>query len=179
MSDDEPEPETVETSEETPSEEEELPDIDSEDMADFEEVAQQAAESPNDGDDESSDDQQEEGAGDQQNAPSIDFGSGDEPTPKGTGSWGDLYVEGLTVGLNQLIEARGKAGAEQIEESLPRQIGLDDAFDEMMAKRGKSELPPEQHVLYGSLGLAIIVIVSKTDVPSELADNLDSMEAAA
>lgn len=178
MSDDDPDPETVETVDEPGDEEDELPEMGEEDMADFEEVAQQAAESADDEETDGDDDQQDEGADDQQDAPAIDFGGGDEQ-PIGTGSWGDLYVEGLTVGLNQVIEAKGKPGADQIEESLPRQIGLDDAFDEMMAKRGKSELPPEQHVLYGSLGLAVIVIVSKTEVPSELADNLGDMEAGA
>jgi len=89
----------------------------------------------------------------------------DEPDTSGE-SWGDMYVGTLTTVSNAIIEEHGTEDAETVEEDLARQLHLDEHFDEWMASRGKSEMPPEQALLIGTTMFMVVVVGTKTDLAS-------------
>jgi len=91
----------------------------------------------------------------------------------GSEGWGDMYVGTLTTVSNALIEEHGKPGADPVEEDLARQLHLDEHFDEWMAQRGKSEMPPEQAMLVGTTMFLVAVIGTKTEIPQKLLEEAD------
>lgn len=88
-------------------------------------------------------------------------------------SWGDMYVGTLTTVSNALIEEYGTEDAEQIEEELARQLHLNEYFDEFMQQRGKSDMPPEQALLIGTTMFLVVVVGTKTELPSKLLEEAD------
>ncbi|AXG11631.1 hypothetical protein [Haloplanus rubicundus] len=143
--------------------EEEKPPIEDEEFADLSAVADEIEESAGAGseDDEEDVDDQEDSA--EQEASSEDHTRG---SPRGRG-WGDMYVASVTSGLNAVIDEHGKDGAEPLDEQMARDLHLDEAFEEVMEKRGRADMPPEQELLMGTLILAGTVVLSKTDLPAQ------------
>lgn len=160
--------ETAEMEEQEPSdedvdEEEEKPPIEDDEFADLSSVADEIeesagaeAEDEDDVDDDQGDDADQEDS-------SEDHTRG---SPAGRG-WGDMYVASVTSGLNAVIDEHGKDGAEPLDEQMARDLHLDDAFEEVMEKRGRADMPPEQELLMGTLILAGTVVLSKTDLPAQ------------
>ena len=148
--------------------EEEKPPIEDEEFADLSAVADEIEESAGAGaeDDEDVDDQ--EGGADQE-ASSEDHTRG---SPRGRG-WGDMYVASVTSGLNAVIDEHGKDGADPLDEQMARDLHLDEAFEEVMEKRGRADMPPEQELLMGTLILAGTVVLSKTDLPAQALAGVD------
>jgi len=143
--------------------EEEKPPIEDEEFADLSAVADEIEESAGAGaeDDDEHVDDQEDGA--DQEASSEDHTRG---SPRGRG-WGDMYVASVTSGLNAVIDEHGKDGADPLDEQMARDLHLDEAFEEVMEKRGRADMPPEQELLMGTLILAGTVVLSKTDLPAQ------------
>jgi hypothetical protein len=73
-----------------------------------------------------------------------------KPTEEGSPNWGDLYVGTVTTGLNAVIDEYGEEDAEHIDESLARDLHLDEYVDEWMNQQGKAEMDPAQGMLLGS-----------------------------
>ena len=89
-------------------------------------------------------------------------------------SWGDMYVGTLTTLSNAAIEEHGKPGAEAIDESLARQLHLDEYMDDWMAKHGKREdMPPEQALLLSTAMFLVVVVGTKTELPNQLLQEID------
>ncbi|MFU1780708.1 hypothetical protein ACM16X_04940 [Haloarcula japonica] len=88
-------------------------------------------------------------------------------------SWGDMYVGTLTTVSNAIIEEHGTDGAEQVDEDLAKQLHLDEYFDEWMENRGKADMPPEQALLIGTTMFMVVVVGTKTDLPSKLLQEAD------
>lgn len=107
--------------------------------------------------------------------PDADPTDADAPLSKPEGeSWGDLYVGTLTTVSNQLIEAKGREDAEQVDEDLARQLHLDEYMNDWMAAHGKREdMPPEQALLLSTGVFAVTVIASKTTLIEEMAEEID------
>ncbi|MFD1633164.1 hypothetical protein ACOZ4L_05670 [Haloplanus ruber] len=144
-------------------EEEEKPPIEDEEFADLSAVADEIEESAGAGaedDDEDIDDDQDDV---DQEASSEDHTRG---SPRGRG-WGDMYVASVTSGLNAVIDEHGKDGADPLDEQMARDLHLDEAFEEVMEKRGRADMPPEKEVMVGTMGLAFVVLLSKTDLPAQ------------
>jgi len=144
-------------------EEEEKPPIEDEEFADLSAVADEIEESAGAGtedDDEDVDDDQDDA---DQEASSADHTRG---SPRGRG-WGDMYVASVTSGLNAVIDEHGKDGADPLDEQMARDLHLDEAFEEVMEKRGRADMPPEQELLMGTLILAGTAVLSKTDLPAQ------------
>jgi hypothetical protein len=142
--------------------EEEKPPIEDEEFADLSAVADETEESAGAGtekEDDTGDDNQEDGA-------DQEASSGDHTRGSSRG-WGDMYVASVTSGLNAVIDEHGKDGAEKLDEQMARDLHLDEAFEEVMAKRGRADMPPEQQLLMGTLILAGTVVLSKTDLPAQ------------
>lgn len=143
---------------------EELPEIDDEEMADadLDALAEEVeAETAPDADEEES-----EGDGDEDELePAAPGGSND--------SWGDMYVGTLVSVSNAIIDEFGTEDAEQVEEELARQLHLDEYFDEWMSQRGKPDMPPEQAILIGTTMFLVVVIGTKTDLVSQLLEEAD------
>lgn len=149
------------------------PSMSTEEMADLDAIAEEVeadtAPDPDGGEAESStnDDASEDPDTEESSGGSIDT-SGD-----GSNNWGDMYVGTLTTVSNALIEEHGLEDADPIDESLARDLHLDEYFDEWMSQRGKADMPPEQGVLIGSTMFLVAVIGTKTDIPSQLLDEVD------
>jgi len=143
--------------------EEEKPPIEDEEFADLSAVADEIEDSAGAGaeDDDEDVDDQEDGA--DQETSSEDHTRG---SPRGRG-WGDMYVASVTSGLNAVIDEHGKDGADPLDEQMARDLHLDEAFEEVMEKRGRADMPPEQELLMGTLILAGTVVLSKTDLPAQ------------
>ncbi|QGX94540.1 hypothetical protein EI982_06935 [Haloplanus rallus] len=58
-------------------------------------------------------------------------------------------------------------GAEPLGERMARDLHLDEAFEEVMEKRGRADMPPEKELLIWTLILAGTVVLSKTDLPAQ------------
>jgi hypothetical protein len=144
-------------------EEEEKPPIDDEEFADLSAVAEEIEESSGAGADDTDEDDPDDGddAGDETAEES------DHTRGRSGRGWGDMYVASVTSGLNAVIDEHGKPGAEQLDEQMARDLHLDEAFEEVMEKRGRADMPPEQELLMGTLILAGTVVLSKTDLPSQ------------
>jgi len=146
---------------------EDLPEIEEDEFADAdldalaEEVEAEAGAASDDA--EETDDSAEETADTTESA-----GAETALDASGSDSWGDMYVGTLTTVSNALIEEHGKPDADPVEEDLARQLHLDDHFNEWMASRGKSEMPPEQAMLIGTTMFLVAVIGTKTEIPQKL-----------
>jgi len=90
-----------------------------------------------------------------------------KPTEEGSPNWGDLYIGTVTTGLNAVIDEYGEEDAEHIDESLARDLHLDEYVDEWMNQQGKAEMDPAQGMLIATAALAATVLISKTDLPSK------------
>jgi hypothetical protein len=90
-----------------------------------------------------------------------------KPTEEGSPNWGDVYVGTVTTGLNAVIDEYGEEDAEHIDESLARDLHLDEYVDEWMNQQGKAEMDPAQGMLIATAALAATVLISKTDLPSK------------
>lgn len=101
----------------------------------------------------------------------VDAG-GEPGIPEGE-SWGDMYVGTLTTLSNAIIEEHGTEDADPIQEEMARQLHLDAYFDEWMASRGKSEMPPEQALLIGTTMFLVVVVGTKTELPSKLLEEAE------
>jgi len=143
------------------------PPIDEEEMADLdavrEEVAEESAppadeEAEQDGDGETPDDETTE------DDPRL---SDEKDTV------GDFYVDTLVSTSNMLIEEHGREGADPIDGQPLRQMGVDDAVDELMASGDGPDMPPEQQVLLGTSMFGLFVLASKTTVIDDALDNAD------
>jgi len=143
--------------------EEEKPPIEDEEFADLSAVADEIEESAGAGAEDESDDVDDQDDDADQEASSEDHTRG---SPRGRG-WGDMYVASVTSGLNAVIDEHGKDGAEPLDEQMARDLHLDEAFEEVMEKRGRADMPPEQELLMGTLILAGTVVLSKTDLPAQ------------
>jgi hypothetical protein len=138
--------------------EDEQPDIEAEEMADLSAVADEIEDAAGAGGDDQDDDVVDE-----------DQDDVDELEPGRSRGWGDVYVATITTSLNAIIDERGKDGAEPVDEQMARDLHLDEAFDEWMAQRGRSDLEPGQEVLLGTLILASSTLATKTDIVGEIA----------
>jgi len=156
----EEQPEASETEE---NDSEEQPDIDPDERADMGELADLAdqveEEAGADVDDDQEDDETEDGAESTASAPAP-------PTETGTTDWGDLYVGTVTTGLNAVIDEYGDEDADHIDESLARDLHLDEYVNDWMAEQGKAEMDPAQGMLIATAALCMTVLVSRTDLPS-------------
>lgn len=75
---------------------------------------------------------------------------------------GDMYVKGLCAASNGVIE---KYDGEPINESVARDLGLDDAMNEWIQSKGGSEdLPPGQALAIGTTMFAMAVLASNPEV---------------
>jgi len=88
------------------------------------------------------------------------------PAETGTTDWGDLYVGTVTTGLNAVIDEYGDEDADHIDESLARDLHLDEYVNDWMAEQGKAEMDPAQGMLVATAALCMTVLVSRTDLPS-------------
>lgn len=89
-------------------------------------------------------------------------------------SWGDMYVGTLTTVSNAVIDEHGKDGAEEIDESLARQLHMDEYMDDWMAKHGKREdMPPEQALMLSTAMFLAVVVGTKTDLPNQLLEEVN------
>jgi len=141
--------------------EEEKPPIEDEEFADLSAVADEIEESAGAGAEDEGD------AGDDQDDADQEASSDDHTRGRPGRGWGDMYVASVTSGLNAVIDEHGKPGAEKLDEQMARDLHLDDAFEEVMEKRGRADMPPEQELLMGTLILAGTVVLSKTDLPAQ------------
>jgi hypothetical protein len=150
---------------------EEKPPIEDEEFADLSAVADEIEESAGAGaedeGDEDVDDDDEDDVDQEASSEGHTRGS-----PRGRG-WGDMYVASVTSGLNAVIDEHGKDGADPLDEQMARDLHLDEAFEEVMEKRGRADMPPEQELLMGTLILAGTVVLSKTDLPAQALAGVD------
>lgn len=154
-----------ETSEEDTDEQPEIAEDEFADV-DLDAVAERAEEEAGaDADDEDESSEEDTDERDESGAESIDT-SGE--------SWGDMYVGTLTTLSNAAIEEHGKDDAETIDESLARQLHLDEYMDDFMAKHGKrEEMPPEQALLLSTSMFLVVVLGTKTELPSKVMEEFD------
>jgi len=149
--------------------EDDRPGIDDEETADLdairEEIAAETAPSPTaDGEDDADTSDEEDAA-----AAESD---GSEPGD-GEDTVGDFYVDTLVSTSNMLIEQHGREGAEPIDGGMLRQMGVDDAVDELLAENGQPDMPPEQQVLLGTCVFGVAVLATRTTVFDQALENSD------
>ena len=142
--------------------EEEKPPIEDEEFADLSAVADEIEESAGAGAEDDDEDVDDQDVGDD-----ADQVTSEDHTRGSARGWGDMYVASVTSGLNAVIDEHGKPGADRLDEQMARDLHLDEAFEEVMAKRGRADMPPEQELLMGTLILAGTVVLSKTDLPAQ------------
>lgn len=108
-------------------------------------------------DDESDDQERDE------NEPETSEDTGSGPLTGGEGqTLGDMYVKGLCAASNGVIE---KYDGDPIDESVARDLGLDDAMNEWIQSKGGSEdLPPGQALAIGTTMFAMAVLASNPEV---------------
>jgi hypothetical protein len=149
--------------------EDDRPGIDEEETADLdairEEVAAETAPSPTeDGEDDG------DTSGDEDTAAAETDSS--EPVD-GEDTVGDFYVDTLVSTSNMLIEQHGREGADPIDGGFLRQMGVDDAVDEMLAENGQPDMPPEQQVLLGTCMFGVAVLATRTTIFDQALENSD------
>ncbi|MFB6087845.1 MAG: hypothetical protein ABEJ85_04930 [Haloarculaceae archaeon] len=155
----------------------EQPEIEADERADMGELADLAEqveeEAGADVDDqaEETDDDASDGDGEQAEAAPATPGAG------GAADWGDLYVGTVTTGLNAVIEEYGDEDADRIDESLARDLHLDEYVNEWMAEQGKAEMDPAQGMVVATAALCITVLVSRTDLPNKAVSKLQQTDA--
>jgi hypothetical protein len=144
------------------------PEITDEEMADLDAVREQVAEATTadeDGEEDTDSDEQTNESTAEEPAPST-------PTEEGD-TVGDFYVDTLVSTSNMLISEHGREGADPIDGQPLRQMGVDDAVDELMAANGGPDMPPEQQVLLGTSMFGLFVLASKTTVLDDALENAD------
>lgn len=110
-------------------------------------------------DDDESDDQER---GENEQPDSSDDVGGDPLTGGSGQTLGDMYVKGLCAASNGVIE---KYDGDPIDESVARDLGLDDAMNEWIQTKGGSEdLPPGQALAIGTTMFAMAVLASNPEV---------------
>jgi len=99
--------------------------------------------------------------------------------PADGATWGDQYVEMLALLLGEIAEQTdGEPGktAEDIEQ-LARgpPLALDEQVDEWLAQSGMGQdVPPGKALAVGTAGIVLVVILTETDLASDLMDSLTS-----
>lgn len=160
--------EAAETSENEDTEEQ--PEIEPDEQADMGELADLAEqieeEAGADVDDEDEDDSTDE---EPASAPAA-------PSEGGAADWGDLYVGTVTTGLNAVIEEYGDDDASKIDESLARDLHLDEYVNDWMAEQGKAEMDPAQGMIVATAALCATVLVSRTDLPNKAVSKLQNSD---
>lgn len=162
MTEQEPAEEQPEDADDGSPEGEEQPDIEASERADLDGLADLA-------------DQVEEEAGaevkdDEDDADDDETTDESAAMPKpgeasGGADWGDLYCSTVTTGLNAVIEEYGDEDAEPVDESLARDLHLDEYVNDWLAEQGKAEMDPAQGMVVATGALCLTVLVSKTDIP--------------
>lgn len=138
------------------ADEEEQPEVEESEMADvdFDALADEVEE--------------EAGADGEESDVEADDAESDPEVMEPSGeSWGDMYVGTLTTLSNAVIDEYGDEDEDHVDEDLARQLHMDEYFDEFMAKRGKSDMPPEQALLLSTTMFLAVVVGTKTDLLSE------------
>lgn len=108
-------------------------------------------------DDQESDDQESDDAQPDSSEPGTGALTGGEGQ-----TLGDMYVKGLCAASNSVIE---KYNGDPIDESVARDLGLDDAMNEWIQSKGGSEdLPPGQALAIGTTMFAMAVLASNPEV---------------
>lgn len=101
------------------------------------------------------------------------------PQTAADATWGDQYVEMLALLLGEIAEqGEGEPGktAEDIEQ-LARgpPLALDEQVDEWLAQSGMGQdVPPGKALAVGTAGIVLVVILTETDLASDLMDSLTS-----
>lgn len=136
------------------------PDMDSEEFADLpDSLADEVEESAGAGAESEEDTETTEDSDD----------DAESDSPSVSKDWGEMYVGTLTSVTNEIIKEHGKDGAEPIEESLARDLHLDEYFNDWMAEQGKREdLDPGQALMMTNIVFFVTVIGTRTDLPSKL-----------
>jgi hypothetical protein len=108
-------------------------------------------------------------------ADDSDGSDGGETAIGGGGqTMGDMYVEGLCATSNAVIE---RYDGEPIDDSIPRDLGLDDAMNEFIRSQGMGEdLPPGQALLAGTTMFAVAVIASNPEIIEAVLDGVDPVD---
>lgn len=152
----EPEPDT---------EDEEVPEIESDEMADLSAVADEIEEAAGAGaeDQEDETDDSDEQAGEETAEPA---------SPTGGVGWGEMYVRTLDTSLSTVVRHQGGEIEGTDPEAMARDLGLDEAVDEWAAERDMGEMDPGQQILFGSLVIAGTVLVTETDFLERVADDV-------
>lgn len=159
----EEQPEASETEENGSEEQPDIEPDEQADMGDLADIAEQVEEEAGadvDGDDDTEDTDDADG---DEAAASAPAASADSKTT----DWGDLYCSTVTTGLNAVIDEYGHEDADHVDESLARDLHLDEYVNDWMAQQGKAEMDPAQGMLIATAALAVTVLVSRTDLPSK------------
>lgn len=100
-----------------------------------------------------------------------DASSGDPLTGGKGQTLGDMYVKGVCAASNGVIE---KYDGDPIDETVARDLGLDDAMNEWIQSKGGSEdLPPGQALAIGTTMFAMAVLASNPEVVNALLDVIE------
>lgn len=91
----------------------------------------------------------------------------------GSDTAGDFYVDTLVSVSNMVIEEHGREDADDIDGGMLRQMGVDDAVDELLAENGGPDMPPEQQVLLGTTVFGLAMLATKTTVLDQALGNAD------
>lgn len=86
---------------------------------------------------------------------------------------GDFYVDTLVSVSNMVIEEHGREDAEEMDGAMLRQMGVDDAVDELLANGDGPDMPPEQQVLLGTTVFGVAMLATKTTVLDDALENAD------
>lgn len=162
----ESEPETTDT-------ETERPDIPADAMAEMDDVAQSVEENSV-----SQDARSPRRAGAGQHPDPDDLLNRDDGV-----SMGEIYVRGLTlmahVVLNKYGDGDGSefynesaSAGEKIDTTLARELKLDQYVDELMARRGRGDLPPGQALAVGTAMFALAVIATEPAIIDRITENM-------
>ncbi|WP_058365054.1 hypothetical protein [Haloparvum sedimenti] len=191
MSDDPEEPEEPEEPTEQPDEEEdERPEIDEDERADVSDLdfsdladdAEDEAGATADGtEDEAGEDAAEE---DEQDAESDAGGGGGAPASGDGETWGDTYVELLSVLLIEVADATsedepGMSADDVASLATQAPVQLDQSVNRLAAEMGTTEdLPPGQAVAISSALLAVIVLGRESDIPQQAVSKMQEARSA-
>jgi hypothetical protein len=96
-------------------------------------------------------------------------GSSDESVESSGNSWGDAYVDILTVLLAAIADRHGTGDGidtdELVDLATKPPVNLAENFDRMLEEAGRgTEIPPEKAVLFGSVALVAVVVIKETDL---------------
>jgi len=154
----------------------EQPDIEPDEQADMGELADLAEQVEEEAGADVDDDTDSEDTDGNSDREEWDDASRSPADTGGTADWGDLYCSTVTTGLNAVIEEYGRDDAEKIDESLARDLHLDDYVNKWMAEQDRGEMDPAQGMLIATATLAITVLVSRTDLPNKAVSKLQQTD---